>query len=149
MSQQKVVVGSRNELSDPLATFIGHGVRCKGVMTSEGQMQIEGSLEGEIHAKGTVLVGEKAVVKANIRAGTVISRGQISGTIVARKEVRLLSSAIVIGTLSTPHLSVEKGATLETNWSLWVNRSRFSGRQWIKKYPHSGISHPTWWNPRH
>ena len=98
----------------PLTAFIGAGVQCKGVMNSEGEMHIEGCLEGEIHTKGTLRVGEQAVLKAQIQAGSVISKGQISGSIVARREVRLLSSAVVTGPVSTPHLSVEKGAKLDS-----------------------------------
>ena len=134
--------------SGPIAAFIGPGVKCRGVMTSEGQLQIDGLVDGEIHTKGTLLVGEQAVIKAKIRAGSVISKGQILGNIMARREIRLLASATIKGSLNTPYLSVEKGATVDTNWSLWVNRSRISGRRWIEKYPYGGISHPTWWSPK-
>ena len=128
---------------DPVA-FIAPGVECKGVMTSDGQMRIDGSLEGEIHSKGTVVVGEKAMVSAKIQAESVISEGQITGTVKAKKNIHLRSSAVVKGSVNTPYLSMEEGALLETDWSLWIHGERIPGRVWSHNFQRGAISSPTW-----
>ena len=108
-------------------------------------MQIDGSIEGEIHAKGTVMVGEEGTVFANVQADSVISHGQISGDVTAQKNIHLMSSAVVKGSVNTPYLSMEEGAVLETDWSLWINGARIPGQVWNKQYQRGTITHPSWW----
>jgi len=143
----------REGSSDPIAAFIGRQVECKGVIRFKGNVRIEGRLEGEILTQGTILVGEQAVVNAKIQAGSIISKGRISGTIVAQKEIRLFSSAILQGSMNTPHLSMEKGARLETHWSLWIKGSRLKGSTWQKTGQRASLTSPSWRkndnHPRH
>ena len=130
--------------SEPTA-FIAPGAECKGVMTSDGQMQIDGNLEGEIYSKGTVVVGEKGMVSAKIHAESVVSEGQITGTVKAQKDIHLRSSAVIKGSVNAPYLSMEEGALLETDWSLWIHGGRISGRVWSEHFQRGNMSHPPWW----
>src|SRR5205809_7907475 len=90
-------------------TFLGKGAQFKGIIHFEGTIRIDGRLEGEIHTKGTLMVGEHAVIEGDINAGVVVCGGQINGNIVASERVQLLSSAAVKGTIKTPLLTVEEG----------------------------------------
>lgn len=128
--------------------FIGNGVTCQGVLTTDGQMQIDGKLEGEIHTKGTVVVGAKGVVSAQIEAESVVSQGKISGSVTAAKHIHLQSTAVVKGAVQTPYLVMDEGAVLETDWSIWINGAWVSSRTWEERYPMGGIQYPEWWKPR-
>src|SRR3989442_1564083 len=97
---------------DEVIAFVGHGVEFKGVITYDGTVRIDGRLEGEIHTKGTLMVGEHAVIEGDINADIVVCGGQISGNIVAAEKVQLLSTGVVTGTIKTPLLSVEEGVRL-------------------------------------
>src|SRR5947208_9757606 len=97
---------------DEEITFLGKGAQFKGVITYEGTIRIDGRLEGEIHTKGTLMVGEHAVIEGDINADVVVCGGQINGNIVASEKVQLLSTGIVTGTIKTPLLSVEEGVGL-------------------------------------
>ena len=44
-------------------TFLGKGAQFKGIIHFEGTIRIDGRLEGEIHTKGTLMVGEHAVIE--------------------------------------------------------------------------------------
>jgi len=90
-------------------TFLGKGSQFKGIVTFEGTIRIDGRLEGEIHTKGTLVVGEHAVIEGDVSADVVISGGRVTGNIVAAEKVQLLATGIVIGTIKTPLLSVEEG----------------------------------------
>src|SRR5438093_11097028 len=94
---------------DEVIAFVEHGVECKGVSTYDGTVRIDGRLEGEIHTEGVLVVGEAAVITAQVTAGTVISRGKITGDIVASGKVRLLAPAALNGSVKTPLLSIEEG----------------------------------------
>ena len=127
------------------SAFIGPGGECKGVMVAEGKMRIDGNLEGEIHSNGPVIVGVQGAVDANIQAETIISQGQITGNVTAKKNIYLKSSAVIKGSVTTPYLSMEDGAVLETDWSLWINGGRIPGNVWQEHFQRGSISHPPWW----
>lgn len=97
-------------VDDETLTFLGRGVNFKGVFSFDGTVRVDGRLEGEIHTKGTLMVGEQAVIKGTISAGTLISNGKINGIVTAHEKVQLLKSAVLVGEIHTPSLSVEEGA---------------------------------------
>ena len=65
---------------EEVIAFVGRGVEFKGVITYNGTVRIDGRLDGEIHTEGILVVGEDAVLTAQVTAGTVISRGRRVGT---------------------------------------------------------------------
>jgi len=111
-----------------LAAFFGVGGECLGTITNHGNVRVDGRFEGEIYTKGSLLVGAEGDVRANIRAGRVVSEGKIYGHIVVKEQVRLLGKARVEGDLNTPQLFMAEEATLHTPWTLWIKKSRVSGR---------------------
>src|SRR5438445_209921 len=96
-------------------TFLGKGAQFKGIIHFEGTIRIDGRLEGEIHTKGTLMVGEHAVIEGDISAGTIVSGGTINGNLTATERVQLLPSAVLNGDLKTPFLKVEEGVQLHGN----------------------------------
>ena len=115
---------SSAQMKGDVVAFIGPGVEFKGVISYQGSVQIDGKLDGEIHTEGTLLVGEQAVITAKVEAGSVISRGEIKGDIVAKEKVQLLSSAVMEGSLNTPQLSMENGVVLNGSVEMKSNASR-------------------------
>lgn len=96
-------------------TFLGKGSQFKGIVTFEGTIRIDGRLEGEIHTKGTLVVGEHAIIEGDISADVVISGGRITGNIIAKDKVQLLATGIMLGTIKAPLLSVEEGVRFMGN----------------------------------
>lgn len=97
---------------------LGSGSRVEGKLAFEGSVQIDGQVNGEIDAKDTVVVGDKAVINAQISAGTVIVKGKITGDIVARKRLELQAPARLIGNITTPSLVIHEGVVFEGNCSM-------------------------------
>jgi cytoskeletal protein CcmA (bactofilin family) len=107
---------SKKDKNDPYSmhgeesfTFLGKGSQFKGIISFEGTIRIDGRLEGEIHTKGTLVVGEHAVIEGDVSADVVISGGRVTGNIVASEKVQLLSTGVVVGTIKAPLLTVEEG----------------------------------------
>ena len=92
-------------------TFLGKGAKFKGTLSFEGTVRIDGSLEGEVHTKGTVIIGEHAIIEGDVHADTVVSGGRITGNIVASEKVELLSPGSLVGTIKTPLLSLQEGVS--------------------------------------
>ncbi|MCH6556800.1 MAG: polymer-forming cytoskeletal protein [Nitrospirae bacterium] len=95
--------------------FVGKGVEFKGIISYNGTIRIDGHLDGEIHTEGILLVGEDATLSAKVSAGTVVSKGKITGDIVAKEKVRLLSPAVLTGSVKAPILSMEEGVLFNGN----------------------------------
>lgn len=91
-------------------TVLGKNVTFKGLIYFEGTLQLDSYVEGEIHAKGVLIVSEHAVIRGTISVGTLISSGKIQGTVAASDKVQLLKSAIQIGDVHAPTFSIEEGA---------------------------------------
>ena len=104
---------SIREVSADLNAFLGKGCEYDGKLTFEGSVRIDGQFAGEIFSNDILLVGEGALVKAEIDVGTIIISGTVEGNITAKKMVELKAPAFVRGTITTPALMMEQGVILE------------------------------------
>lgn len=92
-------------------SIISTDLKITGDLVSEGEIQIDGTILGDIRSK-VLLVGEKAQITGEIIADTVRVHGAVNGQIKA-KTVNLAKNAHVVGDILHENLSIEKGAFLE------------------------------------
>ncbi|GJL64314.1 MAG: hypothetical protein NPIRA04_29680 [Nitrospirales bacterium] len=92
-----------------IIAFVGEGVTFKGTIRYKGSVRVDGRLEGEIFTDGILIVGEKAVISAKIEAGTIACQGRITGDIMAKERVKLMSPAVFEGSVKTPSISMDEG----------------------------------------
>lgn len=102
-------VSSKMETTPDVSAFIGKGVDFKGTIIYNGTVRIDGSLEGEVQTDGVLLIGEEAVLKAKVTAGTVVCKGKITGDVTATEKIRLRAPAVLSGGVRAPMLSIEEG----------------------------------------
>jgi len=97
----------------PQATpsVIASDLRVIGNLMTDGDLLIEGNVEGDVQAR-TLVVGSDAHVKGEIRSGEVTVNGKVTGRIRGQK-VRLSSSARVDGDIVHSSLAMEEGADFE------------------------------------
>src|SRR5512139_3709990 len=79
-SPTRQMEASQNEQS--VQAHLGKGSRIEGKLTFEGSVRIDGYVDGEILAQETVIVGDSAVINAQIQAETIIVKGKLTGDIV-------------------------------------------------------------------
>ena len=91
---------------------IGKGTKVSGKLHFDAPAKIEGEVDGEITG-GEIIVAEGAIVKAHIAVGRLTVAGHVSGEIVARERVELVSTARVRCTISTPKLVLNEGALFD------------------------------------
>lgn len=95
----------------PAASVLSSDITIKGNVLSSGDIQIEGTIEGDVRAQ-TLIVGETAVVKGEIVADEVITHGRVVGRLRGLK-VRLSSTARVEGDIVHKSIAIESGAHFE------------------------------------
>jgi len=101
-----------------IKAFLGEGTDFKGVLTFEGTVRIDGKMEGEIHTKDTLIVGESAVVSAEINVNTIAISGVVKGNINATGKIEIHRPGKLFGNVKTPILFVEEGVIFEGNCSM-------------------------------
>ena len=99
----------RNENSPP--SLLSTDLFIKGNLTTNGDIQIEGEVEGNIKAN-LLTIGKEAKIKGELNTDELIINGHVSGTIRAKK-VTLTSSAKVEGDIIHQTLAIETGAHFE------------------------------------
>ena len=95
--------------NDLINTIIGPETSIKGSLHSQRSIQIDGTVEGEIHCQGDVYVGEKSSVKASIIARSLTVSGEVYGTVETLKGLRISKTGKVYGDITGDQLSVEEG----------------------------------------
>jgi cytoskeletal protein CcmA (bactofilin family) len=94
-------------------SIISSDLVVNGTLTSVGDIQIDGHVEGDVRSAG-LIVGEKAVIHGEVLADDVTVRGRIEGGVRARK-VLLCSTCHVEGNILHEAFAVETGAFFEGN----------------------------------
>lgn len=105
---------SRRKPSDQhsgVTAFFDEGSKIEGkyTFTGTGTLLLNGEFRGEIVTTDAVIVGEKAVVNATIRAATVVIIGEVLGNVQASGRVELKGTARVFGDLEAPVVVIEEG----------------------------------------
>jgi cytoskeletal protein CcmA (bactofilin family) len=85
----------------------------QGTLTSTGDIQIDGRVEGDVRSSGLV-IGDKAFIQGEVYAEDVTVRGRVQGGIRARK-VLLCTTCHVEGNILHEAFAVEAGAFFEGN----------------------------------
>lgn len=98
---------------EAIDTILGPGTHFKGVLSFEGSVRIDGKFDGEIAAGSLLVVGEGAVIKANIRVNRAVIAGNVQGDIDANESVEVQPTGRIGGDIQTPELQLARGVTLE------------------------------------
>ena len=93
--------------------LLGAGAEFEGKLTFKGTVRIDARFKGSIVTNDVLVVGEHALIDAEITCGTVVVDGEVNGNIKAKSAVELHKSAKVRGNVETNSLTVEKGAFLQ------------------------------------
>ena len=104
------VVGS-GATATAVPSIVGPEMNVRGDLQSDGDLHIEGTVQGDIRVKHLV-VAKDAVVRGDVEAATVRVAGSLVGTLRSR-EVILTSTAKMQGDIYHDVLSIEPGAQLE------------------------------------
>jgi len=102
---------SGSSASKMVPSIIGEDLTIKGNVVSKGELQLDGEIEGEIRC-GSLLLGDKALVKGGVAAEDVVVRGHVIGSIRGLR-VTLQAQCHVEGDIFHQGLAIEQGAYFE------------------------------------
>jgi cytoskeletal protein CcmA (bactofilin family) len=85
-------------------------LRFKGELHADEELMIRGHIEGSITHSQRITVCGEGVVKANIRAQTIVIEGTVEGDLQAEKAVQIKETARLKGNVHAPSVSIIEGA---------------------------------------
>jgi cytoskeletal protein CcmA (bactofilin family) len=96
-----------------LDTLIGNGTILEGTLTSRESICIEGTVRGKVLCEGSVIIGPKGRVDADIYAETVLVGGEVNGNIVSKSKLEITTDGKLHGDIKTGSLIVAEGVLFE------------------------------------
>ena len=96
--------------SSTISTLLGRDTVFEGNLSFKETIRVDGQIKGKLISEGgTVIVGENAVLDADIQVCVAIIRGNVNGRVEASQRVEIYAPAQFNGDVFTPTLSMDSG----------------------------------------
>jgi len=102
---------SQSAKPKPSPSLLSSDITIKGNISTSGDIQIEGTIEGDVRAH-LLTVGENATIRGEVIADDVVVNGHVIGRLRGLK-VRLTATAQVEGDIVHKSIAIESGAHFE------------------------------------
>jgi cytoskeletal protein CcmA (bactofilin family) len=94
-------------------TILGPESSFEGKLVFQGTVRIDGKFSGEVVTNDVLVVGEGALVKAELDVGSLVLNGEIHGNVRAKSAVEIHAPGKLRGNLETPKLVIDAGVTFD------------------------------------
>lgn len=91
-------------------SFIGPDSTLSGDIFSKRSLCIEGVVEGNVFADGSVLIGKTAYISGSIEAHNASISGEVKGSVIAKDYVKLTSTCTVLGDIHAANFITDEGS---------------------------------------
>jgi cytoskeletal protein CcmA (bactofilin family) len=92
--------------------MLGRGLRVRGKVRGDGDLRIEGDVEGDVSVAGALDLGDGARVQGSLEGEQVTVAGRVEGEVRARGPVSIAATGIVFGDVHAGEVSLEEGGQL-------------------------------------
>lgn len=116
-SENKKDKSSHDELTSS-QNIISKGTKIVGDLTSEGDLRIDGTIEGNLRTPGKVVVGKTGYIKGTLTGTDAHFEGKFSGKLSLSGTLSLKSTAHIEGEVVLGKLEVEPGATFNVTCAM-------------------------------
>ena len=106
-----------------LSGLILEGSTFEGKLSFSNKMRIDGELRGEIVSDNQLIIGQKAVIKADIKVKHVVVMGRVEGTISDCEHLEIQEGGRVLGEITVKTLVIKPGALFDGKCSM-IKESR-------------------------
>ena len=89
-------------------------------------LRINGKFEGKLDTKGSLTIGEKADIEADIVGENIVISGRVSGNVLASSRLSLTRTAHLVGDIRAPKVSISEGAIFQGKCQMEEKGSKIS-----------------------
>ena len=100
------------------ASIIAAGTTVKGDISSNGDIRIDGTLQGNIQSTAKVVIGANGVVDGDISGQQADIMGKINGTIKVKELLQLKGGSTISGNIYAAKLQIETNANFNGQWHM-------------------------------
>ena len=94
----------------PISTLLGRDTDIEGTLTFKDTIRVDGRIKGKlISTQGTVIIGDNAVIEADVQVGVAIIRGKVRGHVEAGQRIEIYAPAQVDGDICAPTITIDSG----------------------------------------
>jgi cytoskeletal protein CcmA (bactofilin family) len=105
-----MVMAKNFEPENKLPNIIGQGTKIVGDVETNGDIRIDGNIEGNVKSKGKVVIGSNGLIKGEVFCNNAELAGSLNGKINVSELLSLKASSKVDGDIKTGKLNIEPGA---------------------------------------
>jgi len=98
---------------DEMGIIIGRDTVLKGNINTKGTIHIDGQFEGEINTTGDIIMGDNAMITAQVIANNAMIAGTLYGNVFVTEKLELMPSARMYGDIKVGTLTIREGAILK------------------------------------
>jgi cytoskeletal protein CcmA (bactofilin family) len=92
-----------------LLTILGASAKIEGIFEVEESIEVQCEISGELRVGGTLVIGERGRVSADVTTVNAIINGSYTGNLKASGSVEIAATGRVSGTLESSELVIAKG----------------------------------------
>jgi len=115
-------MGDPYDTSGQRTSVLGPTLRFKGELHADEELLIRGRIEGTITHSQRITVCGEGVVKASIRAQTIVVEGTVEGDLTAEKAIQIKDTARLKGNVAAPSVSIVEGANFNGGVSMDMSK---------------------------
>jgi len=121
-------MGKKDAEPGDVEAFLGKNTSFEGKITFEGMARLDGKFNGEVYSGDFLFIGEDAEIDAEIRVGTLVLHGKVSGNVSAASKVAIHTMGKLYGNIDTPALVIEEGGLFEGSCKMDRGFGALSGK---------------------
>lgn len=106
-----------------IETIIGKGTALNGNIASNGNLRVDGTLEGNIETTGHVVVGSSGVITGNISAASLDVGGTITGNVNTLGNLSIHPTGQLVGDVRVKSLNIADGGVFRGRSEMDVHTS--------------------------
>ena len=103
----------KKEMPLEIQSLLGEGVEMTGELSFTHGLRVDGIVRGKVRSEGSLVIGSKGRVEAEVIIQRISINGEFRGAIHAVDRVEIHKDGRVYGEIYTPCLIIEAGALFE------------------------------------
>lgn len=99
-----------------ISTLLGRDTVIEGTLQFKETIRVDGQIKGKlISSEGSVIVGENAVIDADMQVAVAVIRGTVNGRVEAKERIEIYAPAQVTGDICAPSIAIDSGVVFNGN----------------------------------
>ncbi|MTI48594.1 MAG: polymer-forming cytoskeletal protein [Firmicutes bacterium] len=115
------MLGKGSKVSNKMDTLIGQNTKLEGKIEAKGTVRLDGELVGDLVIEGSIIIGNKGVVKGNIICNNIVISGTVEGNIDCKEQLHLTNAGHINGDIKVKSFIVDENAVFEGKCKMQID----------------------------